>query len=219
MKAARLLAALQLALPFTLVAQDSRAREGHHHCYAFTQDQKTYYTTVVWDGTFFLHEVSNAFSQELVTRYGYKDRVTCSRAEAASSTLEKVSTDFRNLAAQWGARGAKVVEVPWTYSDAAAKLPHLCWALAEVRADGKRSVYQYVNQVIQLPGATQAAATLAFAAHMQTLRPGGYFPVPGGCSLLPADPEKQQQQVDATLAMYQSQKAEVIRLQWNYAPQ
>jgi hypothetical protein len=216
--AAGLVAALALALPSAAFAQDSRAREGHHHCYAFAQDQKTYYTTGVWDGTFFLHEVSNAFSQELLARYGYKDRVTCSRAEQALSTLAKVTTDFQNMAAQWRAAGAKVVDVPWTYNPSTAKLPHLCWALAQVQQDGKRSLYQYVNRTILLPGGTQAAATLAFAGHVKTLRPGAYFPVPGGCSLLPADPEGQQRQVDGTLTMYLTQKPEVIRLEWTYTP-
>lgn len=217
--AAGLLATLALSLPSAALAQDTRAREGHHHCYAFTEDQKTYYTTGVWDGTFFLQEVSNAFSQELLARYGYKGRVTCSRAEQDLSTLAKITTDFQDLAAQWRARGANVVDVPWTYDPSTARLLHLCWALAQVQhQDGKRSLYQYVNQTILLPGGTQAAASLAFAEHVKTLRPGAYLPVPGGCSLLPADPEGQQRQVDGTLDMYQTQEPEVIRLEWTYTP-
>lgn len=213
-----LFATFVLWRPSVALAQDDRAREGHHHCYAFTEDQKTFYTTGVWDGTYFLHEVSNAFSQELLTRHGYRGRVTCSRAEQAYSTLAKITTDFQDLAAQWRARGANVVALPWTYDPLTAKLPHLCWALAQVQQDGRRSLYQYVNQTIQLPGSTQWAASLAFAEHVKTLRPGAYFPVTGGCSLLSADPEEQQRQVDGTLNMYQAQKPEVIRLEWNYTP-
>lgn len=217
--AAGLLAVIVLLAPAALLGQDTRAREGHHHCYAFTQDQKSFYATGVWDGTFFLHEVSNAFSQELLARYGYRGRVTCSRAEQELSTLAKITEDFQDLAAQWRARGANVVNVPWTYEPSIAKLAHFCWALAQVQQDGRRSLYQYITEIFQLPGSTQAAATLAFAEHVKTLRPGAYFPVPGGCSLLPADPEEQQRQVDGTLRMYQAQKPEVVRLEWKYTPQ
>ena len=214
-----LFAVLVLSLPTAARGQDTRPREGHHHCYAFTPDQKTFYTTTVWDGTAFLEEVSNVFSQELLTRYGYRGRVSCSRAEQALSPLAKITKDFQDLAAQWRARGANVVNVPWTYDPSTARLPHLCWALAQVQVDGRRSLIQYVNQVIQLPGGAQAAASLAFIEHMKTVRPGAYLPVPGGCTLLPADPAEQQQQVDGTLNMYQAQKPELIRLEWKYIAQ
>lgn len=216
-RAARiLLAALLVSLPARAAAQDDRAYEGHWACSAVSTDQSTYYLTGAWDGTYYTGEVTTAFAQEVLARHGVAARASCSRATMAGSTLAKVHTDWKAQGPAWRANGKKVVDMAWTFDPATAKLPHLCYGYAQVLKDGKRLGYFYVNQIIRLPGATQAKATRAFDDHLKTLRPGAYFPAAGGCVLLQADPEGQERQLQGTLHMYDTQKPEVIRLEWNY---
>lgn len=212
-----LVATLLICFPASaLSAQNDRAYEGHWSCFAFTPDATTYYTTGVWDGKALMGEVSNAFAQELQKKHGYTGRVSCSRATMEGSTLAKNQADLTSRSAQWRAAGKKVIDVAWTFNPATATLPHLCTGFVQFQKDGQRTNYFYVNHIILLPGATQAAATRAWDDHLKSLRPGSYFPVPAGCALLPPDPEGQQRQVEGTTQMYLAQKPELVRLQWNY---
>jgi hypothetical protein len=141
--------------------------------------------------------------------------VNCARANLPTN-FAQVQAGARAQITAWRNAGRNVVEVPWVYDPAKARLPHLCNAYVTVQKDGERTDYFYHNKILRIPGGTQAKLTMAWDAHMKERHPGSYFPVPAGCILLPANPEMHQQQVDAFVQMYAGQKPEIVQLEWFY---
>lgn len=214
--APRLLVALLLVLSaVTIHAQDDglRSYEGHWWCSSMDPAGPVYITGL-WSGKYIMTEVANSFAQELLAKYAYSGRVNCARANPGATAAQIQSGPTSQIAA-WRSSGRKVVEIPWVYDPAKARLPHLCTAFVTVE---KGVNIFYHNKVLRIPGGTQPELSTAWAAHVKARHPGAHFPVPMGCNLLPADPAKHQSNVDGNVRLYERQKPQVVQLDWMHDP-
>ena len=102
-----------------LAGQTDRPAEGHWACTS-GNEFPTIYVTPVWDGIATMNDVSSAFAQQLSTKYGYKGRVSCSRANMSGSALAGFQAGNEQQYSQWQKSGKQVVQTGWTYSSARA---------------------------------------------------------------------------------------------------
>ena len=209
------LAFSSLLIPARILAAqgDDRPQEGHWSCFTAYDPGESIYVTPVWDGAALMQEVSNAFSGFLFTKYGYKDRVFCSRAIMSGSTVAKLTGDNESRNKQWAAAGKKIVATGWTFDPASARLPYLCAGYAQVRTAGVLKEYHFINKVLQIPGSTQDKLSLAWVDYLNKLNPGYYYQSPG-CLLLPAEPTAQKERIDGQIGMYAARKPEIVRTEW-----
>ncbi|HEV8196882.1 MAG TPA: hypothetical protein VGP87_09605 [Gemmatimonadales bacterium] len=188
---ARLVTACAILLAFapvrTVLAQDDRPAAGRWLCFsAFESDP--IYVTSAWDGTAAMAEVRSAFSQMLASRYGYKDRISCSRANIASSTLAGVEAGRKARDAQWEKSGKKIVQTGWTFGspDAAAAAPPANppspapapaasaqpaqWAVCRMTTGPNGAKKNYVSGVMALPGTIDKdSLAKRFAGFLRTM--------------------------------------------------
>jgi hypothetical protein len=171
------------------------------------------YITGMWTGNYFVAEVMNSFAQELLAKHAFKGRVNCARANLGSTPAQIESGRSSQITA-WRGSGRKVIEIPWIYDPANARLPHMCVAYVQVQ---KGPSTYYLNKILRTPGGTQAQLTTAWGAHIKERHPGAYIPI-SGCHLLPADPAQQQSQLDAHAQMYAGQKPQIVKHDWSFEP-
>jgi hypothetical protein len=178
---------LALAPIRTVVAQDDRPAAGRWLCFSGFESDPIY-VTAAWDGTAAMAEVRSAFSQMLASRYGYKDRISCSRANLAGSTRAGVEAGRKARDAQWEKSGKKIVQTGWTFGspDAAAAAPPANppspapaagasaqsgqWAVCRMTTGPNGAKKNYVSGVMELPG-TIGKDSLAkrFAGFLRTM--------------------------------------------------
>ena len=213
-----LLATLLLsALAVPLGAQDGRPFNGHWWCFVTPPEPSPIYVTGVWDGNFDRAEVLNAFSQEMRAKYGATVNPSCPVATLEQSTVAQIQAGLNAQVTAWKGAGRKVVPVSWTYSNATARLPYFCNAVVQTMKDGKRLTTLYYTKILRIPGANQAKVSMAWDAHVKTLRPGAYFPGGmAGCLLASPDTAAQRKLPDGYIEMYKSQNPEVIKLDWDF---
>jgi hypothetical protein len=211
----RFLAALLFVIPaVTIYAQNdgSTPYEGHWWCSSM-EPQGPVYITGLWTGSYVVAEVMNAFSQELLDKHAFKGRVNCARANPGSTPAQIQSGPSSQMAA-WRGGGRKVIELPWIYDPAKARLPHLCTGLVTI----KPRVYAfYHNKILRIPGGTQAQLSKAWAAHLNERLPGAFMPNPG-CNLISADSSQHQELVDRHVQSFAASKPEIVQLDWVYQP-
>jgi hypothetical protein len=205
-----------LSLSSAVAAQDDRPREGHWSCYS-DYNQSTVYTSPVWDATAFMDQVSNGFGQFLFAKYGYKGRVSCSRADLSGSTLAGLTAGNRDRNAQWKAGGKPVVETTFTFDPAKTSLAYACVGFARVRAGGEFTDSIFLSRVLRIPGTSRAGLELAWNDHINGVHSGSPI-YPGGCTLLSPDPAAHQAQIDAMPSAYNARNPAIVRLDWTYAP-
>jgi len=202
----------------TLAAQVDRPARGYWQCDT-RGDSQTIYATPYFDWTGIVDIVQNAFAQQLLAKYGYKGRVSCSMAYANGQTAAKLEADMQHQYAQLGAQGKKIVETGWTMASPGITLAYGCFGLAKVRRAGMPdSAYLLTSRVFRLtPGDYGAELGNAWVDHLKEIHPGWYFQS-AGCILLPADPAQHQSVHDSQAAMYANLKPTVTRLDWQFVP-
>ena len=157
-----------------LAAQSDRPAEGHWACFSAYEDNPIY-VTPVWDGTATMDDVNSAFAHLLLTKYGYKGRVSCSRADMSGSTLAGLSAGREQEFAQWRKNGKQVVPTGWTYpltkvaTIALAPDRHFSVCYSQRTTEGK----MYFSPVVQTR-ADEAALKDAFVHYLA--KQYGYAP-------------------------------------------
>ena len=210
-----LILALTLAPARNLMAQGERPIDGHWACQTI-QANNTMYVAGVWDDNAWQDEVSTAWLQYLISKYQFKGQPSCSVAYKSGSTLEKIQGDQKNYYAQARAQGVKVIETGWTFVSAKVSLPYYCMGGVMVRNGGQQQGYFYMTKVLGMPPNTQAPLNTSWTNHAEELHPGLYWEPRPGCSLLPADPAKQQATFDEWVKQWTDKKYEIVRDDWTY---
>ena len=200
-----------------LPAQSDRPAKGWFRCDTNTGGVTIYATPFFdWTGTF--DELQNGFQQHLLTKYGYKERVSCSMASPNGTTLAALQADIQRQYAQFRAQGKKVVEIPWTITAPGVTLAYGCFGVAQVRRAGMPdSTYLLTSKVFRIQPGNVRELYLAWVDELNRLHPGWYFQSPG-CNLLPADPADHKGYYDRHAAMYERFKPKVTQLDWQYRP-
>lgn len=210
-------AIVQLAVYSAATAQE-RPEPGHWSCYT-EYGQPTVYTTGVWDGTALMQEVTNAFSQFLLTKYGYQGQVFCGRATMTGSTTAKLMEGDHRRNAQWTANGKRVVETNFTFDPATASLAYACVGFTRVMlAPGQFADSVFVSPVIRIPGSSDGPLSTAWSDYLKLAHPGGPMTYPAGCILLLPDPARHQAEIDNMPSAYNSPHPVIVRVEWNYQP-
>ncbi len=215
-----------LALAFALAFAASAARAGEvspmQEGYWFCQTVQSAPTATLYVSDHFeanadRSEVPSAFKKMLAAKYGYAGQVSCSTALKGAGILEKISGDNQRWYGQIRAGGGKVVETHWTFAAEAERLSYQCSGGAEhMKGDMRAATYLYTD-VLDMPGSEQAKLSEAWIAHIETLHPGWFF-ASKGCTLLPADATERKSMIDNMMASWKAHNAELVRLDWKYAP-
>jgi hypothetical protein len=104
---------LAIAPVRTLAGQDDRPADGHWSCFSGYEDNPIY-VTPVWDARATAYDVGAKFREMLATKYNYKGRVSCGRADIGGSTLAGLQAGKEQEQAQWRKNGKTIVQTGWT---------------------------------------------------------------------------------------------------------
>jgi hypothetical protein len=102
-----------------LTGQSDLAADGRWSCFSGYEDNPIY-VTPVWDARGIADDVAAKFKEMLATKYNYKGRVSCGRADMATSTLAGLQAGKEQEQAQWRKNGKTIVQTGWTYGSAGA---------------------------------------------------------------------------------------------------
>ncbi len=210
-----LILAATLAPARSLMAQGERQIDGHWSCQTI-QANNTMYVSAVWDDNAWPDQVRTAWLQYLISKYQFKGDPSCSVAYKSGSTLEKIQGDQKSYSAQLRAQGVKVIETGWTFVPAKVSLPYYCFGAVMVRNGGQQQGYFYMTKVLGMSPNSLDQLGAAWAKHAEELHPGLYWEPRPGCSLLPADPAKQQATFDEWVKQWTDKKYEIVRDDWTY---
>ena len=205
-----------LAIGPGLAAQGDAPQPGHWSCQTVIVNH-TIYLSGVFDETALMNEVATGFAQLLVTKYGFKDHVSCGRATMSGSTLAGLQAGQKDQVAQLRKRGETVVETGWIFVPAKASLPYVCAGAVQVRKAGQTQDYYYMTGVMELPGNSVGDLGTAWHDYLKGLHPGFLFN-PAGCNLLSADPALRQTQVAGMVDQFKAYKYEITPVDWTYRP-
>ncbi len=211
-----LVLAAGLAIGPELAAQADSPQPGHWSCQTVIVNN-TIYLSGVFDETALMDEVETGFAQLLVTKYGFKDHVSCGRATMSGSTLTGLQAGQKDQVAQLRRRGDTVVETGWIFVPARASLPYVCSGAVAVRKAGQTLNYYYMTAVLGMPGNIARDLGTAWHDYLKGLHPGFLFN-PAGCNLLSADPALRQTTVDGLVDQFKAYKYEITPVDWTYRP-
>jgi hypothetical protein len=105
-----------------LAGQSDLPADGHWSCFSGYENDPIY-VTPVWDARAALDDVQSAFKQFLSTKYSYKGRVSCGRADMGKSTLAGLQAGKEQEQAQWRKNGKTIVQTGWTNGSGGAASP------------------------------------------------------------------------------------------------
>ena len=198
-----------------LHAQDDRPAKGYWRCDT-NYGPTTIYATPFMDWTGFGQELQNGFQQYLLTKYGYNDRVLCSRANPGPDILAKIQADQQRAYAQYRAQGKTVIEVPWTITSPGVTLAYACFGLTQF---GRDSAYNLHSKVYRVPVGGGSDLGIAWVNHLKRTHPSWYFVQSPGCILMPADPARHQAIIESQLGLWSNVKGAKVQLvEWDYQP-
>lgn len=210
-----LILAATLILGRDLMAQGEHMIDGHWSCQTIQANNSMYFSEV-WDDNQYQDEVGTAWQQYLISKYQFKGQTNCSVAYKSGSTFAKIQGDQKNYFAQLRAQGIKVIETGWTFVPSKVSLPIYCMGGVVVRNNGQQQGYFYLTKVMGIPPHSRDAVGTAWTKHAEELHPGLYWEPRPGCSLLPADPAKQQAMFDEWVKQWTDKKYEIVRDDWTY---
>ncbi|HET7134201.1 MAG TPA: hypothetical protein VFJ95_18215, partial [Gammaproteobacteria bacterium] len=152
--------------------------------------------------------VDNAFTQELIAKYGFKGTSSCSVAYA-QTPIAKVKEDVERQIAQLKAGGTNVVATSWVYVPAAVKLPRFCFAYVTVTG----VTTAYTTDILQVPGSTttddlKKSWSAYFSKQHANASPQ--------CLLLPPG-EMEQKNYASQLDQWKAKNYKIERVAWSYA--
>jgi len=177
----------------------------------------TVYVSDVFAGDFVGTEVRTAFGKMLAEKHNVTNGVSCSTAYSGPGIEEKLAGDHQRWFQQIRAAGGSVVETHWVFAPGSERLAYLCTSVAQHMNGAQRVTTYFYADPIEMPGSEQGNLGTAWAAYLDAQHPGWYMPAKG-CLLLPADPAKRQNAIASMAEPWQAQKAEMVRVNWTYAP-
>jgi hypothetical protein len=209
MKVLAFLSAVASLFPFAIAraGESGPSPGGSLFCQSVGDPQPKYFSDVFVMKAG-MEGVDNAFTQELIAKYGFKGSSSCSLAYA-QTPLAKVKEDVQRQIAQLRAGGTKVVETNWTYVPEAVKLPRFCFAYVTVGG----VTTAHVTDILEVPGSTTTQdLQKTWSAHISQQHANAY----PQCLLLPPG-EMEQKNYASQLDQWKAKNYKIERAAWSYA--
>jgi hypothetical protein len=197
-------------------AQEDHPAAGYWDCYT-DFNEPTVYTTPVWEMTAYMDQVTNGFGEFLFSKYGFKGRVFCGRANLAPAILPTLKTGDQRRNAQWKAQGKPVVETTYTFDPARDSLPYACYGMSRHQGSSGPVDSVFLSSVIRIRGVMRDSLAVAWNDFIIKVHSGLAY-VPAGCILLSPNPEMRKTQLENRPTAYNVRSPAIVTLDWTYPP-
>ena len=192
-------------------------QSGIFFCQTIGDAAKPLYVSNVFEGNFSRDDAGRAFARELSTKYGITQQVSCSMAYKGPGIADKLNADHQRWFQQIRTSGGQVIETHWIFDPTNVRVAYLCFGGAQYAKAGARAAAYLSTDPIEMPVSDQEKLGLAWDAYLTGLHPGWFFAAKG-CQVLPDDATKRREVIDSYAAQWKSQNAEMVHVNWTYAP-